>query len=139
MKPLCSRLALQRQLSLSQEALQRLVAHPFPGNVRELRNVLERATLLCDGPIIGKADIERALGFDPFPEPAARRAVIPSKSATSSDLERPVLNQSLGELEREVLIAALETHQGSRAKLAAKLGISERSLYRKMRALGMSG
>ncbi|MDP3844573.1 MAG: sigma-54-dependent Fis family transcriptional regulator [Oxalobacteraceae bacterium] len=134
---LLSRVAPQRRLSLSRDALLRLSEHAFPGNVRELRNVLERATLLCDGTVIERVHVERALGSEarpaPRPDPAAR---LSPQGSTSAARHGP--GRSLREIERDALQAQLRTHSGSRAELAAKLGISERSLYRKLRTLNQS-
>ncbi len=58
---LLSRVAPTRRLSLAAQALARLSRHPFPGNVRELRNVLERSALLTDGDVIPEETIARAL------------------------------------------------------------------------------
>jgi DNA-binding NtrC family response regulator len=125
---LLARVVPQRRMSLSTGALAVLQRHAFPGNVRELRNVLERAALLADGTSIEPVHVERALGSD---EPAsARRATSPtppeSLAASASDA-------SLRSVERAALQAQLKAHRGSRAELARKLGISERSLYRKLR------
>jgi DNA-binding NtrC family response regulator len=125
---LLARVAPQRRLSLSAGALAVLQRHAFPGNVRELRNVLERAALLADGTSIEPVHVERALGSD---EPAsAGRAQGPTSperlAASASDA-------SLRSVERAALQAQLKAHRGSRVELARKLGISERSLYRKLR------
>ena len=124
---LLARVASQRRLSLSAEALGRLRQHPFPGNVRELRNVLERAALLTDGAQIERAQIEQALDTR-FTPGQPREAVIakPADAITATNLR---------DLERSALMTQLQSHQGSRAALARQLGISERSLYRKLRAL----
>jgi len=102
----------------------RLHEHPFAGNVRELRNVLERAALLTDGSTIEREPIERALAADAAPPVAA-----------APDARAPGAGQSLREVEPATLRAQIEAHRGSHAELAAKLGISERSLYRKLHAL----
>jgi DNA-binding NtrC family response regulator len=126
---LLARVAPERRLSLSADALQRLAAHAFPGNVRELRNVLERAALLCDGAVVERTHVERALGAAPR---AGQRfmAVVPGSVQDARPAAR-----SLREIETETLRQQLAVHQGSRADLARVLGISERSLYRKLRAL----
>jgi len=132
---LLARVAPQRQLSLSREALRRLSEHAFPGNVRELRNVLERAALLCDGAVSERAHVERALGSDSSPAPRKNLAD-QSQPQIPTSAARHASGRSLREIERDALLAQLRTHSGSRAELAAKLGISERSLYRKLRAIG---
>jgi DNA-binding NtrC family response regulator len=58
---LLNRVSPQRAFVLSPAAMNLLASWPFPGNIRELRNVLERATLLCDGPEIGCEVVERSL------------------------------------------------------------------------------
>ncbi len=122
---LLERVAPQRQLTLSDEALQYLSAYSFPGNVRELRNIMERAALLCDGLLIERSHVERSVASNPI------KRIQTLTSPSPSDTE----DRSLREIERNELRTQLETHTGSRTELAKKLGISERSLYRKLRAL----
>ncbi|MFZ5547895.1 MAG: sigma-54 interaction domain-containing protein [Pseudomonadota bacterium] len=117
---LLARVAPLRRLALSAGAIARLQAHPFPGNVRELRNVLERAALLADGQRIEPAHVEQALECDGLP-------------LVTGPAGAPLPGPSLRSVERMALLAQLKAHQGSRAELARKLGISERSLYRKLR------
>ncbi len=125
---LLARVAPQRRMALSAGALAVLQRHRFPGNVRELRNVLERAALLADGTTIDPVHVQRALGTD---EPTT----VPRTSAYEVTVGLPVLanDASLRSVERAALQAQLKAHRGSRAELARKLGISERSLYRKLR------
>ena len=125
---LLARVAPQRRMALSAGALAVLQRHRFPGNVRELRNVLERAALLADGTTIDPVHVERALGTDASASgPRASRAdASEGPSVLASDA-------SLRSVERAALQAQLKAHRGSRAELARKLGISERSLYRKLR------
>jgi DNA-binding NtrC family response regulator len=121
---LLKRVAPKRPLGLAADALEVLQANPFPGNVRELRNLLERASLLCDGESIQKRHIAQALEV-------GRR--IPSSTAqtiaAAAAAPTPAVAESAG---WEQTIAS---HTGSRAELATRLGISERSLYRKLKAL----
>jgi DNA-binding NtrC family response regulator len=132
---LLARVAPQRRLHLAPEALTQLQAHPFAGNVRELRNVLERAALLSDGAVIGLAAVSLALGVDTAqavrPSPAAAGPTPTPASATAPGQAGPLLR----DVERAALLAQLQAHAGSRAALARQLGISERSLYRKLRRL----
>jgi DNA-binding NtrC family response regulator len=123
---LLARVSPQRPLELAPAALAALARHPFPGNVRELRNVLERAALLTDGAVIGADVVDRALSTG-LPRSAAGRL-----GATA---HLPPAALPLRHAEREALRAALASHQGNRAALAQALGISLRTLYRKLRAL----
>lgn len=127
---LLDRVAPQRRLSLAGDTLNMLKRYPFPGNVRELRNVLERAALLADGNSIEPEHVERALDADVRPSRVASlRKVEPDTGALGAEV-------SLRNVERAALQAQLKSHRGSRAELAKKLGISERSLYRKLREIG---
>jgi len=108
-KTLLSRVAPERTLSLSPDALQHLLAHPFHGNVRELRNLLERATLLCDGNVI-----------------------LPSHLLNPSMSHPRRTPSPVGEIAEAELQKWLSTYQGSRKELAKALGMSERTLYRRI-------
>lgn len=133
---LLERLTPGRPLSLDAGAVQQLARHPFPGNVRELRNVLERAVLLTDGDHITAETVDRALSVgllrrpSPLAGAATAAAEAPSPAPTGA---------SLRQTEAQALRAALQAHHGSREALAAALGISVRTLYRKLRALDEDG
>jgi two-component system response regulator HydG len=111
---LLRRLAPERPLRLDADSLARLARHDFPGNIRELRNILERAMLMADGDL---------LRIDPS-EPGNVSPAAPFAGA--DDLP------TLEEAERRYVRAALERLGGDRGELARRLGISERTLYRKL-------
>ncbi len=72
---LLQRVAPKRRLSLAPDALTLLQAHDFPGNVRELRNLLERATLLCDGDVIQQGHVLQSLQTGRWPNASPTRAL----------------------------------------------------------------
>ena len=132
---LLERVAAPRRLQLSPAALAVLEAQDFPGNVRELRNLLERTALLCDGERIEAEHVREAIATGR--RPALRPAVPPGLPALTDGPGgapdgRPA---DLKTLERAALREMVERHTGSRSELAERLGISERSLYRKLKAL----
>ena len=135
---LLARVAPQRLLVLSEAAVLVLQAQDYPGNVRELRNLLERAALLCDGDTLEDSHVQQALrsGRRPVPAPDLR-ADTPYASAPvlMSSVEVAATPGVLKSFELAALKQLAGTHQGSRAELAHQLGISERSLYRKLKAL----
>lgn len=123
---LLQRVAPGREVVLSPSAIRRLVEHPFPGNVRELRNVLERAVLLTDGGVISAEVVERALSFDRMQEHTGIAG-----TASAANHQRSVYRA----MEDAALSSALQAHPTNRKELAKKLGVSTRTLYRKLRAL----
>jgi DNA-binding NtrC family response regulator len=104
-------------LTLSPRALQRLERHPWPGNIRELRNVLERAALLSSGSVLEEDD----LGFD-----FEREAV-----------DDALAGLTLREAERRLIERALAEEHGNVEKAAARLGISRSSLYQRIQKYGI--
>jgi two-component system, NtrC family, response regulator HydG len=104
--------------TLSRAALQRLRAHSWPGNVRELKNVLHRAFILAD----------EEIGPSCFP-----RELRGADSASAVTIEEETTNP-LVEAERRVILATLEQTGGDKRKAASVLGISMKTLYKRLRA-----
>jgi DNA-binding NtrC family response regulator len=109
-------------MQISGTALAALVDYPWPGNLRELRNLLERAVLLTDGHTIGV----RELRLHPRSEPAPRSAV----SSVTDDL-------TLAELERHHIERVYEAEDHNVQRTAIRLGIPRSSLYQKLARLGL--
>jgi len=128
-----ARLFLQRhcakqgiaEKTLSSTAEQRLHGHSWPGNARELDNVIQRALILCDTPEIGPDD----LSFEIEPE---RKPVV-NESASGQ------LSEDLRSVEEQMILDALRDGAGSRKNAAARLGISQRTLRYKIARLRDAG
>jgi two-component system response regulator PilR (NtrC family) len=122
---------------LAPEALEHLARHPFPGNVRELENLLHRAVALASGPTIGLADLglsEAVLGAQTRTEPPAAAA---PPSAPAAVVLPSDLAAHLDQVEREILEAALERHRYNRTAAGASLGLSLRQMRYRMARLGI--
>ena len=119
---------------LTDDAIAALAAHSFPGNVRELENILERALALAEGDSIDASDLR--LGHSPtIPDGGQynrRRDDRDRLEAVGGDL-----TGYLEDIEREVLAAALERHHWNRTEAAGALGISFRSLRYRLKKLGL--
>jgi two-component system response regulator PilR (NtrC family) len=112
----------------SDAALQRLLEYSYPGNVRELENVIERAVALSRGPTI-ELDALPPTVLRPGVEPAPRGQALPADGA---DLESLV-----NEYERGLLVAALERAGGVKKRAARLLGVSFRSFRYRLQKLGL--
>lgn len=112
-------------LTLSDDVRQRLLAYSWPGNVRELRNCLERAAAIS---------LSDTIDFSQIPflnsDPATASAGSAAQGAAAAPRSVPV---TLEELEREHILRVLNESDGNRERTAAILGISSRTLYRKLR------
>ncbi len=129
---LCEALLSGSGKRLGRAALDRLEAHDFPGNVRELKNVLERAVLLADGPEIGVPHLPASA----VEAAAGGGASSAGRAARGAEWPWGDSVVELREVEQRYLRWAAERHAGDRRQLAARLGMSERTLYRKLRGLG---
>ena len=118
---LLTRVSPKRPLRLSEEALRLLADYAFPGNVRELRNILERASVLVDSDVIAAEHL---------PEDLTQAAEAPG-ATRKADRYTPTLRDN----EEDFLRRMLAAHQGDRKSLAAALGVSERTLYRRLQQL----
>lgn len=121
----------KERLQLEPEALARLQAHAWPGNIRELRNVLERARLFADDGVIRAKDLPAGLGLPMAAAVAGFARPAPSAAARQSGgRQAPVLDET-------ALREWIVRFSGTRREMAAALGWSERSLYRRLKALGI--
>jgi DNA-binding NtrC family response regulator len=111
-------------LDLSQDAREYLQNYSWPGNVRELSNYLERAAAISPGDIIGADQISGIAT-----ESSSVRLGV-SAGSTATTQATPV---TLEELEREHILRVVKESDGNRERAAAILGISARTLYRKLR------
>jgi len=113
------------RVSVQAEAMARLQCHLWPGNIRELRNVLDRARLYADDGIVRAEHLPEGLG-QAGPEALPR-----------SSLPVAVAGPSRAEMQDVELRRLLADRQGSRRDIARQLGFSERTLYRRLKALGL--
>lgn len=105
---------------VSDEVLAVLMAHDFPGNVRELANIIEHAFILCRGGLIQLQHL-----------PSHLRTVPAMESATT------VAGMTLAAMERLLISDALRRHDGNRTAAAKQLGINPSTLFRKVKSLGI--
>jgi len=115
-------------------ALDALRRYAYPGNVRELQNIIERAAVLSRTPTIGVEDL-------PAPVVAAATGTVPAASAAPATDEGPwrpmPLEEALRGPERRIIVRALDAHAWNRQKTAEALAINRTTLYKKMKAFGL--
>jgi two-component system response regulator PilR (NtrC family) len=109
--------------TLSEEAMEALLAYPFPGNVRELENILERAITLCEGNVIREEDLR-------LPS-AVTTPTAPPEAGTVA------LEPYLDTIEKETIIKALEQTRYNKTAAAKLLGITFRALRYRLKKLGL--
>jgi two-component system response regulator FlrC len=138
----CAR-AGQAALSLSADAERKLLQHDWPGNARELTNIVQRAAWLASGGIIRAAELDTGTGtgmFDGIGGAAAGSPTLTSTSAPAAEAAQEAgLDHDLRERERELILATLRVTGGSRKLTAERLGISPRTLRHKLQQLKAAG
>jgi two-component system response regulator AtoC len=113
-----------------------LLAYPWPGNIRELENVIERAVLFCDGPKLRLADLPPEVRGE-------RTSVYPATGGTSAQSPTPgdglkeQVKAAMSRLERELIVHALDQTRGNVTHAARLLKISRKGLQLKMKELGL--
>ena len=107
----------------SADALQFLTRLPFPGNIRELKNLVERTILVSGKPILDASDFDAQYLRQDEPKAAAGSAFA---------------GMTLDEIERQTILQALERYKGNLSQVAMALGISRAALYRRLEKYGIS-
>ncbi|MDN3638541.1 sigma-54 dependent transcriptional regulator [Simiduia curdlanivorans] len=113
------------KITLTPDAIKHLKRYPFPGNVRELENTLERAFTLCEGNTIRGDDLQLA------------PMQVETSATQSEELNGQALDKKLEEIEMSYITKALEETRWNRTEAAKKLGISFRSLRYRLKKLGL--
>ncbi len=137
-KYLLQKLAKEMELTepeLSQAAIDALTQYSFPGNVRELENSLERAFTLCEGNCIQASDLQ--LGSAAQPTPAKKTGDGGKIDHYTRCGEYASLDEYLSEIEKEVILGALEFVRWNKTMAAKELGITFRSLRYRLQKLGL--
>jgi len=115
--------------SFTADALELLMRYSWPGNVRELRTAVEHAVVLCRGDRITSRDLPPSIRA---PEPAVPRTPEPQPTASENNL-------TVKEAEKQLIIRALKESGGNRTLAAKKLGMSRRTLHRRLHEHGLQG
>ena len=124
---LLERLATSHQIDkpqLAESAIAKLSGYPFPGNVRELENLLERAVTLCEGGVIEAEDLQ------------VMPASLDTRTA-SLDTGDGSLEDYMADIEKDVILKALEDTGHNKTAAARKLGITFRALRYRLKKLGL--
>ncbi|HET9795590.1 MAG TPA: sigma-54 dependent transcriptional regulator [Thermoanaerobaculia bacterium] len=115
------------------EAIAALNDHSWPGNVRELRNVIHRAYVLSNPPVISASAVHSVLGHPTLKAPAA------AAPAASSSFVQVKLGESLADAERQLLSRTLEFAKGDKKKAASILKVPLKNLNTKLKEYGIEG
>jgi DNA-binding NtrC family response regulator len=109
---------------VSDEVLQRFLAYGWPGNVREMRNTLERAVIVCNGPLVESQHLPPNFGSG-----------LPTQAAAIDDAKsvRLGVGTTVGEAEKQLILKTLESTNNNKTRAAEILGISLKTLHNKLK------
>ncbi|WP_127754000.1 sigma-54 dependent transcriptional regulator [Devosia sp. 1566] len=149
----------KRILGISPEALELLASYPWPGNIRQLENVVYRATVLCEEAFLEPADFPQImahaqgrdaaiLSLAAMPVPAApvhidnapprQREMLETSPVEDRFLDESGNVAALAEIERALIVFAIEHHGGRMSRVARALKIGRSTLYRKLHEYGLA-
>jgi Nif-specific regulatory protein len=131
----------QRNVNITPEAMLRLTDHPWPGNIRQLRNVLERLILLAENATIGEKEVMAVLQAETHSEmqmltpPPPSFAAAPTANPTSASVRA---YHPVQESDRAAIEAALLETNGNKSRAAQKLGLTLRQFNYRMQVMGIA-
>ena len=117
--------------TVSSAAMEHLKNYYWPGNIRELENIIERCVVITESDVIGEESL-------PSEILAVNESGIASGGNTESGASNDLLNEAIDDKEKEVIIRILRENNGNKTKSALALGISRRSLHRKIQKYGIT-
>jgi DNA-binding NtrC family response regulator len=122
-------------------AMERLLTHPWPGNIRELENVIERCLLFCDGDRVDVGDLPPEMRLTTITTHSAEAKPPSPDEKRPSERPTPGLKEAVREatsrVERDLIVRALSQTGGNVTHTARLLKISRKSLQTKMKELGL--
>ena len=118
----------RRVATVSEAVVNAFRNYGWPGNVRELRNTLERAVIVCEGPVIETKHLPPGFGHTTV-----------RSAADDSDSIRVGVGTTVGEAERLLILKTLESTNNNKTRAAEILGISLKTLHNKLKEYGSSG
>ena len=116
----------RRDLEIEAAALGWLQALPWPGNIRQLKQLVERTALMSSGQVLGTGDFEAALAMQPV-EGQGGQGGLPAPGTMTLD-----------ELERSMIVRCMEHYKGNISRVAQALGLSRAALYRRFEKHGLT-
>ncbi len=122
-----------RPAAIERDALQRLLTYPWPGNIRELRNVIRTALAICDGGVIRRIDLPREIREA---ETIQTSSVVPDVRSMIA-AKGPSGANPLQVAERAALLSVIEDCHGNMTRVAMQLGMSRNTLYRRIKRHGI--
>ena len=120
---------------LSNDCMQALRTYNWPGNIRQLENVLERMALMCDGPMLTRTDLPDEVVS--APNVRAMLGEMPQSGAEEPSSFKDIVRKQTQVVERELIEKALEETLGNITRAAEKLGLSRKGLQLKIKELGL--
>jgi DNA-binding NtrC family response regulator len=123
----------RERLQVTPEAMVCLTRYPWPGNIRELRNVIERLSVLADSQVLTVDTLPPAIAKAAKEPTEAGEAVRPSDDPRTDG----VPDLTLDEVERHHILRTLERHRWNKKRVAGILGIDTKTLYNKLRRYGV--
>ena len=123
---------------IEDDALAALSGYSWPGNIRELENVLERTILFAERPVIRAADLPPSLRATPVSPEDLAAAASPGVPAAPGSLKE-IVKEQVQAIERDLIVRGLEVTNGNVTRTAKLLKISRKSLQMKMKEFGLRG